>query len=229
MIRLFDNFFPHDVSAGMTDRSVNFERPQESNGFTDSQQRFLRRHGIDLSKAAQIRQVHGKRVIFISDGIAEIQQSDGLVTDRQNIPLMIRVADCLPVFLYDTRQKVIGLVHAGWRGTRQQIALEAIKVMQEHGQSHVNDIKVGLGPSIRSCCYEVGEEFKGIFPSETIEKNQALFFDLPGANRNQLLAAGIVKENICDSRICTSCDQRFFSYRRQGQRAGRMLALFKMS
>ena len=228
MIRLFADFLPANVFAGITDRTINFERPPQG-GLADSQKRFLSDLNIDLSKIVQIKQVHGKRIILACQPKAEIEEADGLVTNHWDIPLMIRVADCLPVFLYDTRQKVIGLVHAGWRGTKEQIALEALTVMQEKCGSNIKEVKAGLGPSIRSCCYQVTKEFKGIFPSETIEKNQVLFFDLPQANKNQLLAAGIPKEHICDSEVCTCCDQSFFSYRREGERAGRMLALFKMS
>ena len=229
MIRLFDNFFPANVFAGITDRSVNFERPPQTSGLTESQQKFLLKQGVDLLKITHIRQVHGKRVVFDSERRTGIEDADGLATDRPEIPLMIRVADCLPVFVYDLKTKASALIHAGWRGTKEQISLEALKVFKEKFHSDIKDIRVGLGPSIRSCCYEVGQEFQEMFPRETVQRSQMFFFDLSQANKNQLIDAGILKEHIADSATCTCCDQRFFSYRREGKAAGRMLALIKVS
>ncbi len=230
MIRLFDIFFPSNVFAGITDRTINFERPSQGI-LSDPQRKFLSELNIDLSKMTHLRQVHGKRIVFADGALKKdtFEAADGLVTRDRGIPLMIRVADCLPVFLYDSRTHAMGLVHAGWRGTKERIVLEALKVLQERCQSQLKDIQVGFGPAIQSCCYEVGQEFQDNFPAETIRRDSSFFFDLPQANKSQFLETGVLESQIFDSKICTCCDNRFFSYRREGKAAGRMLALMKMS
>ena len=91
--------------------------------------------------------------------------ADAFITDEKNLPIAIRTADCVPVFIFDPIRRVIGLAHAGWRGTYKEIASKTVQRMQEKYASQPSDLKVVLGPCIRECCYKVNEEFRDYFPS----------------------------------------------------------------
>ena len=150
------------------------------------------------------------------------------MTRHLGVPIVIRTADCLPVFIFDQKQRVIGLVHAGWRGSHKRILGSAIERMNNLWDTQVQDIKIVFGQSIKSCCYQVGEEFRGYFPGEIRKKESGLYLDLTLVNGHQALECGVRQENIFDSGICTCCDTRFFSYRREGERAGRMISLMML-
>jgi len=131
--------------------------------------------------------------------------------------------------LYDAQQQVIGLAHAGWRGTRDNIAGKAVLAMMKEYDCRPENIYVGFGPGIRSCCYGVGEEFTAIFQHGLIRRNNLLYFDLIKANTEQLLSREIKQANIFDCSICTSCcHDEYFSYRSDGSSGGRAMAVLMM-
>ncbi len=158
-------------------------------------------------------------------------RTDGVITDRKNILLTTVHADCLPVWLYDEEHHAIGLVHAGWRGTLAGIAPKAVKLMHENYGSDPAKMKAAIGPGISLCCFETGPEVIEAFRAhwdfadkyaEQAEKrpdgNAGKFYiDLKGINTEELLQAGILRENIEVSRHCTHCEpETFASYRREG-------------
>ena len=98
--------------------------------------------------------------------------------------------------------------------------------MREKYGAHATDPLVALGPAIRSCCYEVGEEFKDVFPHEVAMHKGKLHLDMALANKHQLMAQGVKAANIYDSQKCTVCDSKYFSYRRDKEKSGRHLSLF---
>ena len=144
------------------------------------------------------------------------------------MPIAIRTADCVPVFVFDPLRRVIGLVHAGWRGTYKTIASKTVQKMQEKYSCLSSSLKIFLGPSIRECCYQVGEEFRDYFPSHVRDREGHLYVDMISANRSQLLQAGVQRENILDSGVCTCCNKNYFSFRRDGKKAGRMISLMML-
>lgn len=228
-----NNSFPPGVVMLTSDRSVDFALSEGDDGLNVKQQEYLLvRSGVPAEKVFTVRQVHGNRVLAIS--ARNIPQSgpwpeaDGLVTKTPGIALTIRTADCLPVFIFDPKQKCIGLVHAGWRGASQHIVKNCLKAMQDNWGCHAADLLVAFGPAIRSCCYEVGEEFLDIFPHEVTKKKGVFHLDLPLVNKKQLLESGVAGSKIFDSLKCTVCNDRFFSYRREGQSAGRHLSLLML-
>ena len=150
------------------------------------------------------------------------------MTDHPDLAIAVRTADCLSVFLYDPRHEVIGLVHAGWRGTRQGIAARAVTLMRRQWKSNPEDLLVAFGPAIRSCCYRVGASFLEYFPKETVKRKQGYFFDLPAANKNQLVGSGVKAGDILDCAVCTHCETECFSYRREGDAAGRMISIMML-
>jgi len=220
----------------MSDRSLDFAQgskiPREGR-FNAQQKSFLAEQlGFVPSFLADVRQVHGRRVILATEEFMRRndfpEEADGLVTNISNVALVIRTADCLPVFMYDTKRKCLGLLHAGWRGSYQNIVQQAVSIMRQNFRTEPQDLKAALGPAIRSCCYQVGGEFRDYFPREIIHRNQDVYLDLPQVNTRQLVELGVWKENIFDCGLCTCCDKRFFSYRREGNEAGRMISLMML-
>ncbi|MCK5580718.1 MAG: peptidoglycan editing factor PgeF [Candidatus Omnitrophica bacterium] len=212
--------------------NIDFKLPDDFCGFSQEQKDYLSEFGefsVAPEKIVNIRQVHGDKVVVIRDRSPEGDvpvEADALVTNVLDVALAIRTADCLPVYLYDRLQKVIGLVHAGWRGSQKEIVLKAVEVMQREWGTRVEDLSVTFGPAIRSCCYQVGAEFEEIFPDAIRREGESLFLDLATVNRQQLMSVGVFKDAFREISQCTCCEEEFFSYRRQGEGAGRHLSLF---
>lgn len=231
--RFFHNFFPTHVVTFTSDRSTDFKLSDNSTPLTRAQSVSLTRQlGFRLPDVLTIRQVHGNKIIVAARSATRrpvaLEDADGILTDRRDLALAVRTADCLSVFLYDPRQEVIGLVHAGWRGTQQQIVPKAVTLMRKQWKSNPRDLQVAFGPAIHSCCYRVGASFLEYFPKETVKRKQGYFFDLPAANKNQLIGSGVSERNILDCAVCTHCETECFSYRREGDAAGRMISLMML-
>lgn len=204
-----------------------------------SRRDFLKELGVDYHNLVCAKQVHGNIASYINEADSgkgalsyesSIPHTDSLVTDKNNLPLAIFTADCLPVFLYDARNHGIALVHAGWRSSKENILAETIKVMREKFNTEMHGLCAGFGPSIRSCCYEVGQEFADIFAVEYLAKKESHYYlDLAGINKKQLLDLGAKEENIFDSGICTAChSEEFFSFRKDGPGTGRMMSVMML-
>lgn len=203
---------------------------------------FFSSLGIDPGKIFLTRQVHGNRVFSISEQVkdyealkkrASQEACDALITNQTGIPLTVLTADCVPLIIWDPVQRAIGVVHAGWRGTLQRVTEVTLQAMATTFHTYPKDCRVVIGPSIRSCCYEVGEmvvePFKATFSYAScliIQKgNHRWLLDLAQANRQQLIRSGVCEENISTLNYCTYCrSDLFFSYRRDGKRTGRMLS-----
>lgn len=158
---------------------------------------------------------------------------DGLVTDKRGIALFTFYADCVPLFFLDEKKHVVGVAHAGWRGTVGKIGEKMISLMKKTYNSDPKDILVGIGPSIGSCCYEVGfdvacefrENFRDTSHILVPKEDDKWSLDLWEANKTVLLESGISRENISVSELCTSCkSDEFFSYRVEDGKTGRMSA-----
>ena len=199
---------------------------------------FLAGLGIDYHDLVCGEQVHGTNTSYagnndkgkgaLVEGTA-FKQTDGLITDCAGVPLAIFTADCLSVFLYDPKCKAIGLAHAGWKGTQAGIVSGVIALMRERFKSSPDDLWAGLGPAIRSCCYEVGEEFGGLFDTGLSRIDNRYHLDLAALNKRQLLESGVRVDKISDCGICTSCRTKdFFSFRREGDSCGRTISVMML-
>jgi YfiH family protein len=224
---LFNDFFPPHVIAFTGDRSMDFTFPPGRKVFNQEQKDYLSSSlKVDLPEPVCIRQVHGNHILLVDHDMENgFPEADGLLTKEAQRPLAIRTADCLPVFLYDTKQEGIGLVHAGWRGAQKNIIQCALTLMLRQWHTEPQNILVILGPAIRPCCYEVGVEFRRYFPQEARVRDGKHYLDLPQVIRRQLTAWGVPERNVRDCGVCTCCDKSYFSYRREGKRAGRMISL----
>lgn len=162
-----------------------------------------------------------------------VVEGDGIVTDQPGVALAVLAADCLPVLLYDPHRRLVGAVHAGWRGTAGGIAARAVTVMHDAFGSDPVEIRVALGPCIGRCCYEVGPEVLTAVGAATPAHLDAIRDPLPGdagkgmldllaANTAQLVGAGLRPEHIEAIGMCTACQpERFYSHRRAGEPTGR--------
>ena len=191
---------------------------------------FLRSAGGAEEKIAIGNQVHSTNVRIVS-AAGSYDRTDGLITSSTDLSLIVSSADCLPLFLFDTVNGVIGVVHSGWKGTRDGIASKAVILLKEEFKTEESNLICGIGPSIEAACYEVGEEVALQFDEEflTQSSNGSYYLDLKKAVVSQLVEVGVPQENIEVSPICNKCDaDNFFSYRREGRSTGRMWGLIRL-
>ena len=183
---------------------------------------------INAKNLAVPEQVHSAVVEFARFS-GMYPAADGLVTQDPEIILTLKVADCVPVFLHDHSKNIIGLVHSGWRGTVENIVLNAIQLMEKNG-TETGDIRCILGPAIGICCYEVDGEVAKNFDDKVkvIMEDRKWRVGLHEQIRLQLASVGVQKKNIRSSDICTYESQGYHSYRRDGVNAGRMVAFLRL-
>ena len=179
------------------------------------------------------RQTHTTNVRVITDVPTEeeLQEVDAVVTHLKDFCLCVSTADCVPILLYDKAKQVIAAVHAGWRGTVGRIAEKTLEVMNLHYGTEGKDVVASIGPSISLESFEVGDEVHAAFEeagfdmSRIARRYEKWHIDLWEANRMQLLAYGVLPENIEVSGICTYQNHEdFFSARRLGINSGRILS-----
>ncbi|MFX4242505.1 peptidoglycan editing factor PgeF [Aliarcobacter butzleri] len=163
-----------------------------------------------------MNQIHSANVVVVDENSPKyIDNCDALITKTKNLPLMVMVADCIPILMFDEVKGVIVAIHAGRNSTFLKISEITSKKMIEDFSCKTENIKVIMGPSIQKCCYEVNDELKNIveksFGKEFVIGNN---IDLQGINKKLLENLGI--KNIEISSICTKCSNKpFFSYRKE--------------
>lgn len=182
--------------------------------------------GFRLEELALPRQTHSDHVRWVTEA-GRPEDTDAVITDRPGLCVCVKTADCIPILLYDTKQRVVAAVHAGWRGTVSRIVQKTVLEMQPHSPSDLHAI---IGPGISLSRFEVGDEVYEAFsdagyPMEQISrKEQKWHIDLWACCRLQLEATGIKAENIEECGICTYDEvEDYFSARRLGISSGRIL------
>lgn len=171
------------------------------------------------------RQDHGTDVIVFKEGEDSVSGEntknplvgDAMISNKNQILLMIQVADCQPVMVYDPKQQVVANIHSGWRGSVKNIIGQTICVMEDKFNCKSKDLIVGIGPSLGPCCAEFlnyQEEIPETYWKFRVGENH---FDLWAISKDQLCVAGVLPGNIYQSNICTKCHpEQFFSYRGEG-------------
>lgn len=204
----------------------------------DRNQNELALHlGYTFEHLVHMNQVHGDRIIIIdtSHPTDHIPVCDALITQQKNRPLMVMVADCIPVLVYDPVQEVIAAIHAGRAGVFSEIIPKSIQKMQQNYGSKPEDIRVNLGPSIHHCCYEVGAEINDEAESSgygyAIRKDDDRYFlNLLSIVDQQLKVCGIKQEHIEVSDYCTACNTDiFYSYRAENNTCGRFAGIIMLT
>lgn len=178
------------------------------------------------------KQTHSDIVNIIKkEDIGKIKEGDALVTNLKKTPLLVFVADCVPVAIVDPKKEAVALCHAGWRGTYSKITQKSIENMEKLYGTNPKDLVCVLGPSIGPCCYEVSkdliEKFNTIITNRDekfyIIKESKYYLDLWKVNELILTSCGVKKENIVNLNICTSCNSdKFHSYRKHNQTTKRL-------
>jgi len=185
-----------------------------------------------LKNLSKNKQIHSNIVNKVDkDNIGQIIDGDAIITNEKNVPLLILTADCVPVVLVDKVNKAVGLVHAGWRGTYGKICSETLQSMKENYNTNTEDVVAIIGPSIGKCCYEVSydlvEKFSALLPNADEKiyeiRDEKYYLDLWEINTQILKEFGVLKSNIINMNICTSCNcDRFFSYRKHDKTTKRV-------
>ncbi|UCD70580.1 MAG: peptidoglycan editing factor PgeF [Syntrophobacterales bacterium] len=187
-------------------------------------------------------QIHGDRIWIIDKPLPPSVPSlncryDALLTDQREIAIGVLTADCVPIMLVDPNHTVIGIIHAGWRGTFLGITRKAIHKMIHHFGIAPEGLLVAIGPSIGECCYEVDEDVMALFRSsgwnwQSFSRprgGKKWTVNLAQANIEQMKDLGVRDENCCWMRICTACNHDiFFSSRAQGTRTGRQISFIQL-
>lgn len=185
-----------------------------------------------------LNQIHSNVIHFVDKIQDKDLRGDGLITDHPFFFLIIKTADCLPVLVVDELRKVVAAVHCGWKGTQKRVIQRVIQDLENHYGCLPSSLLVAIGPHIGSECYEVGEDVRGKFEEGGFspeffrphpDRKRKYFLDLKKANFSQLVSLGVQEKNIYSIDICTHCRKNLPSFRRDGEKASRMLSFIGMS
>jgi hypothetical protein len=171
-------------------------------------------------------QTHSNKIEYVKKRL-QGQKLDGFISGNKNMVLTIKVADCIPIFLFENKIGLSGLIHSGWRGTVGEITINAVRVIIQNGGDPAH-IHAMLGPSICKNHFEVKNDIVAQFPSKYVDSNgdESYRVDLKEMVRDQLISMGVNAGNIYDCELCTYCrEDLFFSYRRDKGLKGRMIAM----
>lgn len=234
-----------DVISLYTKIPFNFSRKFNKREDIDRQFKEIENDiGYPLKMIKYMKQVHQNNIKIVRDAdlLEECYEGyDGLITNIAGVALTTITADCQAIFLYDKKNKVIGNIHSGWKGTLNRIGKKAIEMMIEEYGSSVEDIIVCINPSILKCCFEVEidvvDKYKNEFTNideyirmgEVKEGKQKYYIDTVGINKREFLKLGILEKNIYIADICTKCNCNVYhSFRNEGMGTGQNLALIML-
>ena len=225
------------VSEGvLTSLNLGFNRGDSEEHVLENYRRISSALGVEVDSLVLSNQVHETEIIKVTkkdrgNGILtpnKWDSVDGLYTNEPNITLVTHYADCVPLFFYAPEYGMIGMAHAGWRGTVQEIGKKMIETWVRDEHIPASAIEVVIGPSIGPCHFEVNEDvaipFLNQFPNAPYiqydDLSNKYHIDLWACNKDSLIRAGVPEEKVIISGICTCCyDQLFFSHRKtQGHR-----------
>lgn len=236
------------VSEGIyTSMNLGFHRGDDENNVRMNFERLCEKIGIspyDMVFSDQVHKINIEVVTQKDRGKGfhkerDLSSVDGLITKDPNVALVTFYADCVPLYFLDPTNKVIGLAHAGWKGTAKKIGLKMVERFINEFGTNPKELLIAIGPSIGPCCFEVKEDvkiqFENSFSHDIIEKlirkeeDNKFFIDLWKANEEIFLELGIPKENIQTNDICTMCNKEdLFSHRGSEGKRGSMVAILSL-
>jgi YfiH family protein len=198
-------------------------------------------NALDAKTMVMVTQVHGNRAVVLRRGEPlplGRPEADVLVSERPDVAIAVRAADCVPMLMADERTGAVAAVHAGWRGTAAGAARVAVETLRGAFGVDPSDLIVAIGPSIGACCYEVGPELVDAFAAAGHAQHlidrwfvppggggepRRLSLDVAGANRDQLILAGVSADTIHTAGLCTAMHLDVLtSFRVEKDRAGRL-------
>lgn len=228
---LFDQFTNLHLSFSLkTAGDLRVQLPTES-----PFQEYVHRLGISADDVVLMNQVHEATVVDVDDTDrgSLILGVDGLVTNVKNLFLGVRTADCVPVFVYDQQNGVIGVVHAGWRGIKSGVIENLLENLVRLG-AQVEYTYMAIGPHIGVCCYNVTSErvqqFLPDYPQSIVKQKETLHLDLGQIVYAKAQSLGIASHHFDAPIACTSCQSdKYFSYRKDTKETfGEMVGLIGM-
>ena len=194
--------------------------------------RTFSKEEFNLANLTRNSQIHSSIVNKIDEhNIGQRIDGDALITNVKEVPLLILTADCVPVVIIDPKNRAIGVAHAGWRGTYDQISKNTIEEMVKNYNTDPQDLICVIGPSIGPCCYEVSKELVEKFNTNLanhagkfdIIKEDKYYLDLWKINELTLKDCKVKEENIINLNICTNCNHdKFYSYRKHNKTSKRI-------
>lgn len=224
------------VSSGkITGLNLGFRVEDDPESVMENYRLVAEDLGFPMENAVLSRQTHTDNIRVVTRKDAgkglvresDILDTDGLMTEEKGIPLVVFAADCVPILLCDTKRPAVAAVHAGWRGTVQDIGGKAVQKMEEQFGSKPEDILAVIGPSIGPCHFTFGKEAVEYFPPEfCTPQGDGYLVDLWALNRALLLARGVKTDHIEVAEVCTVCNgDMFYSYRTHREQTGRQAAI----
>ena len=222
---IVDNIPVNGISCGISSRFAGDMRPSSLDADstypkqTPNRLALFGKLGLNADCVYGLKQIHSHTVIEVDRSNPPLISADGMICNDREIALSVIVADCLPVYLYDTESGAFGLAHSGWKGTG--IVLEALRLMQERFSARPEAVAAILGPCIDSCCYKVdaarAKSFEKEFGETSVRKSgEDFYIDLKAANIRLLKNAGVRDIAVCGN--CTFTDKRLGSFRREGHK-----------
>lgn len=226
--------------------NMGFKRGDKREHVQKNYEILCREIGVDYRNLVLGAQKHTTNIRVVTEedrgkGIvkeSDIDFTDGMVTNTAHIALTVFGADCVPIFFVDTVKKAIGVCHAGWRGTVNGIVLNVLEKLKENYDCNPKDVKAAIGPSIGQCCFQVDDpvvkEFreKLHFADDVIvpDKEERKYkIDLWKTNALLLENAGVLKENIEITDLCTKCNpELFYSHRVMQEKRGIMVGILEL-
>ena len=203
---------------------------------------LARAFGVNQESLVTPRQVHGSDILVINEPNEDFShfltvEGDAVITNQPQVLIGVCVADCAPILLCDPVNKVIAVVHAGWKGTAAKLVAKTVAGMQAEFGSDPSRLHAAIGPCIQKCCYEVDEPVKKAFLQAALSWDSCSEatspgkwqLDLAAANRELLLLAGVPADAIQSSGQCVCChSEQFFSYRRDKDDSGRQMGFIML-
>lgn len=233
------------VSTGcFASMNLGFSRGEPFETVAENYRRLGEAVGFDWTKAVlshQTHTVHVRRITARDAGKGTVRERDycdvdGLITDVPGIALVTFYADCIPLYFVDTKNRVIGLSHSGWRGTVNRMGEKTLDAMKDAFGTRPEDVTAAIGPGICGSCFEVGPEVEEAFAEEFGKKQMGMiarhgqadrfYIDLWETNRIVLRDAGIPEKQILTAGVCTRCNPGLlYSHRVMGSRRGNLAAV----
>ncbi|MFP4082444.1 MAG: peptidoglycan editing factor PgeF [Candidatus Aminicenantes bacterium] len=185
-----------------------------------------------------LQQIHSDIIHFMDKIPSHNLKGDGMITRLPSLFLIIQSADCLPVLMVEEEKKIIAAVHCGWKGTLNRVIEKPVRILEDGCRCFPSSLLVALGPGIGQECYQVGEDIRQKFEQKGFssqlfspcpQRKGKYLFDLRQANVLQLMSLGVKRKNIHSVDICTHCHPGFPSFRRDREKAGRMLSFIGMA
>ena len=188
---------------------------------------------LNTDKLITAKQIHSSNIEIVKENINFYDNTDALISNIRNTLLLLNFADCIPVILYSKKDKTGAIIHAGWRGTADNIAGKTVLKMEKNLNINPKNITAIIGPGIDKCCFETDYDvFEKLVKNKSDkniyeQKENKFFIDLKLLNANQLSECGIKNIDIC--RYCTCCmSDIFFSYRKENGYTARHSAVIKI-